>query len=151
MIISFTCIFLFCVKINSFAQENNDPAVVKIYLESWKSRPRLPVDIYNIKENYSFYFETEYIYIRGVDLCYEEISVFLKENAKFENKKNDAANICVEFCFAAEENIFIYFDNFGNYYYNGFWYKMNNELYFALFCYFSNDLIPIQILQKAKE
>jgi len=66
------------------------------------------------------------------------------------NNKKILVNVLVELSFG-EERVDLYFLRTGDYLLDNIVYKRNSGLYFSLFKYFSNELIPEDILLKSKE
>jgi hypothetical protein len=59
-------------------------------------------------------------------------------------------NSLVEITFENGEKLEVFFDMKGHYFFEGNWHKINNEFYYLLFKYFSNELIPNAVLNSAK-
>jgi hypothetical protein len=130
------------------AQKNKSLSSVKMYLVNWDARYTLPMTINNIKENNEYYFETDGTDFSELFESYLDLITFLEKNIKIEDKKDISAQACVEFCFG-KKIVSLFFIGSGEFYYNGSWYNMNAELYYKLFCHFSNRIMPEKTLIKA--
>lgn len=116
---------------------------------SWNTKYRLARTTDNFKEYHLFYFK-----IDGTDLSnmFDDTDDFDKKlsSSKILNEDNKRLNAMVELKFK-DKIIPIFFDNNGNYNYNGKWYVRHDGMYFLLFKYFSDELIPNSILNKSKD
>jgi len=142
----FFYLFLFLMNTLSFGQNS---ILAKMYFVKWDSRYTLPRTIENIKETKLFYFESSDLDLEDLFSDYRDCIVKLKPKDNIIDSMNKISNVCVELCFKRKV-VRLFFKNSGEYYFEGKWYRMNSELYFKLFNCLSNELIPIQTLEKAK-
>jgi len=143
--ICFILFFLFPI----FTKSQNIVEIekIKIYLINSNAKYRSAIGIEDFKANYQYYFETSgdilykmfYDYNDCIDKLKTKTSIIYERETKL-------LNSLVELQFSEQKVIQIYFDIKGNYYFMGDWHKMNNELYYILFKYFSNEILPQKIL-----
>jgi len=124
-------------------------SIVKIYLVKWDSRYTLIRTISNIKETALFYFETKDVDLHEMFYDYKDCISKLKSQEKIIESISATTNVCVEMYFG-KKVVKLYFKNSGEYYFEDSWYKMNSALYYYLFLFFSNELIPHETLEIAK-
>lgn len=133
---------LFCVGQNSI--------LAKMYFVKWDSRYTLIRTTENIKQTKLFYFESIDLDLEDLFADYKDCALKLKSKENEIDSMNTSTNVCVELCFKRKV-IRLFFKNSGEYCFNGKWYRMNPDLYFRLFDCFSNELIPKETLEYAKQ
>ena len=121
---------------------------IKIYMVKWNSRYTIVRNIENIKNSYLYIFEMKDNELYNYFDDYTDGDNKLKSQDTT-NFKYNSCNILVEIYFK-KKKLSLYFKNTGEYYFNGLWYKINSGLYYNLFSYFSEELIPPETLKKAK-
>ena len=143
----------FIAKDNSISVFDSDTSRirnVKYYFMEWQKRRRFAVGFNQIKDLHEFYSEISGDRLCGLYNDYDDCLTKLYSNDTILRNKT-FLNSLVEINFVNGKTIDIYFDIKGNYYYNQQWYKINNDLYYNLFRYFSDVIIPKNVLRKAKE
>jgi len=149
---SATLFLLFSLNL-LFSQKSNETylTTIKIYASSWNSKYLIPRTIKNIKELHSYYFKSDandlFPMFSDFEDCKEKLS---KQKILPDSLHAIIINSLVEISFSKKKVIRIYFDMRGNFYYQDKWHKRNNELYYLLFKYFSNEIIPQKTLEECK-
>lgn len=147
-------IFLVSLSLRLASQDKNDlyaDQLIKIYSASWNTKYLIPRGIKNIKELHSYFFQTDGSNLNLMFLDYEDCKTKLSEQKLLpDSLQAKIINSLVEFYFDKEHYVSIYFDNRGNYYFNEKWHVKSNELYYLLFKYFSNEIVPQKTLEEAK-
>ncbi len=138
-------------KAFAFSKNINEVDTLKIYLIKWNKRRGFAIGFRNFKEYYEYYFETN-----GSDLYkmfddYEDCINKLTSSDTIPYKKATLYNSLVEIQFKNGKIVEIYFDIKGHYFFQRKWYKMNNDLYYLLFKYFSNYVVPGNVLKKTEK
>lgn len=124
---------------------------VKIYLIDWNKKYKYAIGIENFKKYYQHSFQTDGTDFKTMFLDYTDcVNKLNSKSSITKERKTKLLNSLVEFQFSNDSIVSVFFDIKGNYYFNGEWHQMNNELYYLLFKYFSNEIIPLQILDSAK-
>jgi hypothetical protein len=123
---------------------------ISVYFLEWKKKRRFAIGFHQIVKYHEHYYKTSglYFYMMFDDYydCYKKLSSW----QKLEDGEESFLNSLVEFRFDTKV-IRVYFDIEGHYYFNGQWYRPNYTMYYLLFRYFSDEIIPQTVLQKAKE
>lgn len=146
---------IFSLGFSSFAQcklKNNEIKKVKIYLVEWNINTKLPYTIKNFKKFYRYYFEINKCDFDDLFFDYAECIEMLSSQKSI-SSDTAASNFVrdyVEIRFLKGKKVKLYFDIIGNYYFKNKWYSRNDSLYYALFKYFSDLLIPQKIISQAK-
>ena len=121
---------------------------VKIYMVRWNAKYSLIRTVENIKENNICFFESSAIDLTKMFRDYQDCVNKLKSQDTIK-KNNILSHICVELVF--DKNIVsIFFSLSGDFYFENQWHKMNPGLYYYLFRYFSDEIIPPDTFSKAK-
>lgn len=142
-------IILFFANIFTFqAQIKKELKKINIYLVEWDANYRTPRRIENIKKMSHYNFETNFIEFENLFSDFDDMHKYLLSCPQDSLNYSVGVNALVEFCFKNKKTVQLYFVNNGSYYYNEKWYLLNEELYFKLFNYFSNVLIPEVTLKK---
>ena len=126
---------------------------VKMYFCAWERYYSIARLNTNIQELHSFYFESHMSDVMHQFDDYEDCVEKLHSQDTIQvlsNNKKILVNVLVELSFG-EERVDLYFLRTGDYLLDNIVYKRNSGLYFSLFKYFSNELIPEDILLKSKE
>lgn len=145
------CILLIIINTQVKSQELTK---INICLVKWNTKYITITTIENISERCSYSFEIkdpDYFTFEKID-DYESFNLFIKSQSVIikDYKKNIYINSQVKFFFG-ENIVNMYFERYGDFYYQGNWYKRNDQLYVSLFNYFSNELIPDFVLSEAKK
>ena len=151
---SFIVLFL-SICIFSFGQsDTNTVESIKIYAVSWNALYTMPRKIDNIKKTHIYYFETKDSDFEKMFLDYSDCINKLssqKELALKDSIKKNRTNVLAELYFGNKKVVSIFFDNDGNYYFTDKWHVKNYGLYYLLFKYFSNEIIPQAVINDAKK
>ncbi|MBA3680508.1 MAG: hypothetical protein H0W73_05000 [Bacteroidetes bacterium] len=147
------CIF-FSTDIFSQKNESGDKKI-KIYSISWNTAYKLARTTKNIKQKYIYYFETDVTWLDVMFLNYEDCIEKLSKQKVIASadslSKAIRTNVLVELCFPNKRIVKVYFNNEGDFYFNGNWHKRNDGFYYLLFKYFSDEIIPPTTFQEAKK
>lgn len=144
------CILLIFLISDSFSQNQAIGVTkIKIYMVKWYSHYHIVRNIENIKETYLYFFKMKDNELAYYFDSYTDCISKLKSQDTVSHKYN-SCNICVELFFK-KKKLSVYFKNNGEYYFDGQWYKINSGFYYNLFSYFSEELIPPETLNKAKQ
>jgi len=133
----------------SIGQDINDIESISIHSMRWNvNRPFIP-STENFKEFSYFVFTTSdtglETFFNDYDDCVESLSA--DWNLTVEHSR---INSLVELYFLDGQMLELFFDTKGNYFFQGKWYNMHDEFYYTLFQYFSDVLIPEDVLKKAE-
>lgn len=152
----FFILFFNVIYQSSYTQINNDDVSIKevyIYLREWNATYVRAGTSRNFKDEniYSCFFKQKNC---DFSLMFDD---FIDCDKKLKSSEiidsigtYRGINSMVEMYFTNNKTITLCFDGLGNYLYFEKWYKCNYNLYYLLFKYFSNELIPIKTLKKAK-
>jgi len=142
---------LLLVSLIGFSQNIVELDSIKIYLIDWNKKYKFAIGIENFKEYYQHYFKTDGTDFKTMFLDYADCVEKLNSKSNIAHeRKTKLLNSLVELHFNDGKVLEVFFDIKGNYYFQGEWHVMNNGLYYLLFKYFSNEIIPQQILDNAK-
>ncbi len=126
---------------------------IKIYAVSWNAKSKLAHTIYNIKKYHTYFFQTEEIELNNMFIDYNDcVSKLSSRESLFtsDTVKKVTTKVLAELHFGNKKVISLFFDQQGNYFYANKWHKINSELYYLLFKYFSNEIVPQTTLDEAK-
>ncbi len=144
------CILLIIINIQLKSQEITR---IEMCFVKWDAKYVTITTIENISERCNYSFEVkEAGYFTLKDFSdYNSFSSFIRAQSiiKKDYKENVFINSQVKLFFG-KKVIVLYFERYGDFYYQGNWYKRNDQLYVNLFNYFSNELIPDFVLTEAK-
>ncbi len=127
---------------------------VEISFVKWDTKYVTITTIENISERSEFFF-----LIKNADYFtfeefydYEGFIAFIGSQCAVikEYKENIFINSYVKLYFGAKI-IELYFERYGDFYFEGKWFKRNDNLYVNLFNYFSNELVPEFVLVEARK
>lgn len=147
IIITFLFIVMLCPVIHG--QDVNVDSV-KIYAIKWNGKYPFARNPEGLKKFPKFYFETNGSRLNTFFIDYDDCIKKL-QNEKNQIKEGGFLVSLVILVFSDKKQAEISFDSDGNYFTNGKWYKVNNELYYTLFKYFSNEIISEKTLKGCKE
>lgn len=133
------------------AQKSVEVSQVQVYAVSWDAKYNLARNPKNIKQYHIFYFKngnTEDFNKMFLDYndCNDKLS---KQKVMSDSTANRFVNMLVEISFG-KKKVSVCFDRQGNFFYNNLWHVKSNELYYLLFKYFSNEIVPPKVLEEAK-
>jgi hypothetical protein len=128
---------------------------IRIYAVSWNTKYKLARTTENIKKTHLYYFKSKESWVNIMFDGYKDCIQKLSNRKEIERPENYSGSkvktrLYVEILFNPKKIIKIYFDNEGNYYFMNKWYVKNNGLYYLLFNYFSDEIIPETTLNSAK-
>lgn len=147
-----TCIVLLFWANSLLAQKANAVTKIQVYAVSWDAKYNLARNPKNIKQYHEFYFKNgnaedfNNMFLDYKD-CVEKLST---QKALSDSVSNRFVNALVEISFG-KKTLSICFDKQGNFYFNNVWHTRNNELFFMLFKYFSNEIISQKVLEETKD
>lgn len=140
-----------------FSQKNNqEDKEIRVYAVSWNTSYKLAHTTDNIKQTSLYFFKTTEPWVNIMFDNYEDCVQKLNSR-KVLDLPEDASGtkvktrVLVEILFDQKNVIKVFFDNSGNYYFNNKWHIRNDEFYYAIFKYFSNEIIPETILLETKK
>lgn len=145
------------VQVNGFCQPKEKiDKTIKIYAVSWQKAYRLARTINNIRQNYIYYFETEAVWLNKMFLNYEDCINQLASQSEVITSdtvsgKFKRTNVLVELYYSDTKVVSLYFNDEGDFYFQDKWHTRNDELYYSLFRYFSDELIPASTLELSKK
>jgi|GEM_PF-2241815 len=150
LLISFSFMMPFQCLSQGHIGESAGVNEAKIYLVKWNSRFIMPITIDNIIETHDYYFEVRKTTLSqmffSLEDCREKLGFSEKVNPQPDKKARVAAEL-----FFKDGHVTIFFNNYGDYYFNDTWYSMNPRLYHYLFHYLSDYLLPQETLERAKK
>ncbi len=138
-------ILLILISTFSYSQEIND---VEIYTIKWNAKYKFARSINNFKEYHHYYMRIGASDFNIMFLNYDDFVLTMNKNDTI--CCGNFLNSLVEFTFENKKTLSVFFDIKGNYYFQGKWHKINNSMYYLLFQYFSDIIIPQSILDNAK-
>ena len=144
-------ILLSLVVLTSFKvyEEYDSVVKIKVYMVRWDAKYRIIRTTENIQQNYLYYFEKDGTSLSNMFDDYDDCLLKLQSQSRCQEECSKKASAFVEMVFEDNKVVRLYFKNTGEYYFDGKWYTMNEGLYYYLFRYFSNELIPKRTLSKA--
>jgi hypothetical protein len=142
---------LFLIIFSFFQNNNENIKDINIFIRHHNARyPILATTDNFMKEKlYQYTFNLDGLELGVVADNFNQFKKELMDGEKLINKEKLFINSCVEINYSFMRKIIIYFDKRGNYYFEGFWYKPNYSLYYKLFKYFSNELVPQKTIMVA--
>lgn len=132
---------------NAFSLNTIGAKKVKMYLVEHEARYTIVPNISNIKHLYKYYIEIKESDVFDLFDNYADCKNNLMSRDTISNKYN-ACTVCAELYFGWRK-LSVFFMNNGDYYFQGKWYRIYNELYFLLFSPFSN-IVPVETLNAAE-
>lgn len=143
---------LLIIFITIFIFSNNSGENIKevnIYIRCHDAKvPILATTDNYLKEKlFNYIFKLDGLELGVVSDNYNQFIEYLTDNSIINNNVNRYINSCVVFKYSFSRKIIVYFDNQGNYYFNGDWYEPDYYLYVNLFKFFSDELIPNNVLK----
>ena len=148
----------FCLAIVCFLQlnlsGNNWIENVKLYCTGWKATHCTLYTCENIKETNDYYFESSstklYNMFHDSADAAEKLSqrkIYLEADTAIGHNVYYLAEVY----FTNNKMISIGFDVDGNYFFNGHWHIKHDALFYALFCFLSNEIVSPTALDQAKK
>ena len=124
--------------------------VINIYFVKWDAIYKVDIDSGSILKKYKYFFSAKGYDFENMFFDYEDCLIKLNSSNTIQ-KEVCSVRSCVEFNYKDYPSFRIYFDNDGNYLFKGKWHAFVPNLYFYLFKYFSEELVPPDKLVIAKK
>lgn len=124
---------------------------IRLYLLEWNTKRKFAVSCDQMKEYYEHYFTIQPHVFNETFIDYSDCIIKLSSGQTEDHYQSHLLNSLVEIKFYNAPIVSICFDIKGNYYFNGTWYEMKDDLYYILFEYFSDVIVPDNVLKKARE
>lgn len=137
-------LLLFIVCFSSCIGQNPPSEIrkVKMYFVTWSSHYKLPRSIENFKKYHIFSFETKSIDFETIFSDALDFEDFISKCEVDTNNNTRLLNSMVELHFKKAKVVKLFFDIKGNFFYAGVWYEKNDDFYYLLFRYFSDNIVP---------
>lgn len=123
---------------------------IEIYAIRWQPGRPYARSPKNFKDLSEFYFSTSEIYLNVFYTDYDEFFSNL-DSRLIARDSIHYLNSMVILTFVNKKKLVLYFDLNGNYFFNDKWHMVQPELYYVLFRYFSNIIIPSSTLDYCKK
>lgn len=124
----------------------------KSYLMEWEPKYVLYPSVGDIRQRAQYIFIDNdpdiKLFFSDSASCVEKLKSREEKKAK---KRRNYSCLSVDLFFEDSSSISLFFNNNGDYYFDGKWYKMHPGLYYYLFRFFSNSLVPASILEIARK
>lgn len=149
-------VFILFLSFYSFSQKKEQKdKEIKVYAVSWNTAYKLARTTENIQKTALYFFKSNETWVDVMFSDYEDCFQKLTKQKTIELPDNFSGSkvktrVLVEIVFKPKKIIKVFFDNEGNFFFDNKWHVRNDEFYYLLFKYFSNEIVPEKILSTAK-
>ena len=133
------------------AGDSPSTARIEISLARWKAKYLVAKSVLDSADRFEYHFRTSGDHVQRIfssrEVCVEQLNAWPSDSLQSFRE----VNAFVRVAFSDSTAITFHVDEHGGYYFNGRWHLRNDVMYWALFQFFSDELVPSAILQEAKE
>ena len=138
-------------KQSHVSDDTTSPARIEVSLAKWKAKYLVAKSIMDSADRFEYHFHTSGDNLQrifsGREDCVEQLNEWPIDSLQSLRE----VNAFVRVTFSDSTAISFHVDERGGYYFNGQWHLRNDAMYWAIFQFFSDELVPSAILQEAKD
>ena len=138
-------------KQSHVSNDTTSPARIEVSLAKWKAKYLVAKSTLDSADRFEYHFHTSGDNLQRIfsshEDCVEQLNAWPIDSVQSFRE----VNAFVRVTFSDSTAISFHVDERGGYYFNGRWHLRNDAMYWAIFQFFSDELVPSAILQEAKE
>lgn len=127
------------------------PVRIEVSLAKWKAKYVVAKSVLDSADRFEYHFHTSGDNFQRIFSSHKDCVEQLNEWPTDSVQSFREVNAFVRVVFSDSSAISFHVDERGGYYFNGRWHLRNDVMYWAIFQFFSDELVPSAILHEAKE